>query len=485
MKTFAVLALLLAARLAAAQGALPWGQALSVPALAAAPNVALYYVASYSGVGTHTNYDMAMRAAGAFLAANPKTPTYLVLGPELYETCDDAALPAVSMGGGKTATVSIIGYGSNVSSLSKNPGCGSAPATLYVSGTGAGAIQSATFQGFAVSANHLDSAACGFYGMQNSTLLDVSCGNAKPGADHEIEFGSVQYGNIGEDYGLTVYNLKALDDVGVGKGAEVTPLWNGALLSGGTVVSGGSKAYTQQYTRVQLIGPDLATCSVVPTAAVSVSGIESAKFNNLSATTYGAVTGITVANPGKCASTDQLYFLIQDGVPVTYGMKFTNLNMSHVWNLETTASAMYAEGWLPNSGNNTIFGEHPYTNQTIQILENGQGNKHTSAFFDSPGQFGAEIGGRAGQFTDAIFSWDGSTYLGSSGYLLTGPVGGYGSWTIQNSQCTDNSNGFVSVVTGQGALPSTSSPPSGVTLNDIEACDGSLAVHWPTQVSSN
>jgi hypothetical protein len=484
MKVFAGLAVLVMAPFACAQGALPWGQALSVPALDAMPNVALYYVASYSWVGTHTDYDMARQAADAFLKSNPETPTYLVLGPGGYQTCDDVPLPAVAKGGGETATVSIIGYGSNVSSIMKRAGCGTASSTLSVSGTSVGAVEGATFQGFTVNANHLDPAACGFYGMEDSMVLDVACGNAVPGADHEMEFGAVVAGNAGQDAGLNLYNLKAFDTVGTGKGALITPVWNGTALTSGTLVSGGTKAYTQQYARVQIIGANVSTCSSLPTATVQVASTATTSFSNLPTTNYGEITGITVTNAGVCASTDQLYLLVQDGVPVTYGMKFTNLNMSHAWNLETTAAAAYAEAWMPASQNNTIFGEHAYTNQTIQIGEYGNANKHTSAFFDGAGEYGAEIRGRSGRFVDSIFSWDGSSYLGSSGYLVDGAAGSYAGWTVGNSQCTDSIGDFVSVMTGQGVLQPGAAPPAGVSLADIEACDGSLVVNWPTLVGS-
>ncbi len=485
MKQHISIAFLLVSQMASAQGALPWGQAVSVPALAAQSDVALFYVAAYKWTGAHTDYDMARQAADAFLTMNPQTPTYVVLGPAAYQTCDDVALPVVSTGSGASATVSIIGYGSNVSSLTKRTGCAANNATFTVRESTTGAVRNALFQGFTVSAGHIDAAACGFYGMSGGTVFDVGCGDAIPGADHEVEFGDQDGRAAGQDYNVLIYNLKAFDTVGAGKGALLTPLWNGSALVGATLVNGGTKQYTQQYTRAQVIGPDLASCTTVPTVTPRVSTVGSVRFPNLPATTYGYVTGITIANPGNCASTGQLYILVQDGVPVANGMKFSNMVMSHAWNLETTASAIYGEAWMPLSGNNTTVGEHIWTNQTIQIAEYASGNKHINAYLDGPGTYGAAIYGHSGSFTNPVFTWDGPTYVGSSGYLLGGAAGAYGGWLIRNSQCTDSSADFVSVTTSKGILSAADTAPSGTTLNDIEACDGTNAINWPTQVNAN
>jgi hypothetical protein len=195
---------------------------------------------------------------------------------------------------------------------------------------------------------------------------------------------------------------------------------------------------------------------------------------------YGFVTGATVIKAGSCSKTAQIYILIQDGVPVMYGMKFTNMVMSRVWNLESTASSYYGEAWLRSSVRNAIVGEHTYTNQTIQVLEYGALNSHFNAFFDSPGEYGAVIYGESGSFSNSIFSWDSTTYLAASGYYLGSAT--YQKWAITNSQCTNSSANFVSMTTPPGPLLATDPPPSGVTFKDIENCNGTNVVDWPTQV---
>lgn len=468
-------------RMVAAQGVLPWGeQAVSAPKLATQAGSALFYVASYTGVGTHTDYDMARQAADAYLTHNPQMPTYLVLGPAQTQTCDAVPLPSIPLGNGYSTTVAIIGYGSNVSNIIKKIGCAPSTATLRVSESTNGQIIDALFQGFTVSANHVDNAACGFYGMLSGTILDVSCGNAAPGADHELEFGSLD--GMGQVHGLSIMNLKAFDNVGSGKGAILTPIWTGGKLTGLTVSSGGTKMYTQQYIRARVVGLGLSSCTSVPTLAVSVSTLASVTFTPLPTTLYGYVTGATVTNPGNCSETSKLHIMIQDGVPGLYGMKFTNLSDSRIWNLESTASSYYGEGWLRSSGKNTIIGEHTFTNQTIQILEYGALNRHFNAFFDGPGQYGAAIYGKSGSFNNSVFSWDSGAYLASAGYLLGSAPGVYQKWIITNSQCTNSTTNFMSITTAEGALLASDPAPLGVTLNDIENCDGTNSVDWPTTV---
>jgi hypothetical protein len=265
----------------------------------------------------------------------------------------------------------------------------------------------------------------------------------------------------------------------------LTPTWSGKALTGVSVVSGGTKKYTQQYTRGKIIGPGLSSCSSIPILSLGVTNTQQGTFNNLPTVNYGYVVGGTVTSGGNCTDTSDLYVLVQDGVPVSYGMKFTNLQMSHVWNLESTASAMYGEGWMPASGNNSITGEHTYTNQTVQIMEAGTANKHANAFFDGPGQYGAAIYGRAGSFTNAIFSWDSQTYVGSAGYLFAANPSTYSRWIISNSQCTDSSPNFVSVIDTAGIVSSSDTLPAGISLQDIEACDGTNSIDWPTSVSTN
>jgi hypothetical protein len=469
------------ARMAVAQGALPWGgPALSVPLLATQPGVAMFYVSSYTWVGVHTDYDMARQAADAYLTENPETPTYLVLGPAQTQTCDDVPLPSVSLGNGTSSTVSIIGYGSRVSNIIKRVGCAASSATLRVSESANGPVINAWYQGFTVSANHIDGAACGFYGLANSTLLDVACGNAVPGADHELEVGNLDANSMGEVRNISIMNLKAFDNVGGGKGAILTPQWSAGRLAAVVLGSGGAKMYSQQYTRAQLVGPGLSSCSIVPTLTPVMSSLGAVNYPSLPTVHYGYVTGATITNPGNCSNTGQLYILIQDGVPVLYGMKFSYMVMSHVWNLESTASSYYGEAWLRDSVKNLIIGEHTYTNQTIQIREYGALNNHVNAYFDGPGEYGAVIDGKTGSFSNSIFSWDSATYPLAVGYYLG--VGFYQAWTISNSQCTNSTVNFTSIETAQGPLLAPASAPSGVSLKDIERCDGSNSVDWPTQV---
>jgi hypothetical protein len=478
-----IFALFIIARMASAQGALPWGvQAVSVPQLASKAGVVLFYVSSYKWIGTHTDYDMARQAADAYLNDNPQTPTYLVLGPAQTQTCDSMALPSISLGNGTSATVSIIGYGSNVSNIIKRVGCAPGTATLSVSESANGSVTHALFQGFTVSANHIDNAACGFYGMASSTIFDVACGNAAPGADHEVEFGNLDPSSMGRTRSLYIMNLKAFDNVGSGGGAILTPVWSGGGLASVTVNSGGTKMYTQRYVRAQLVGPGLSSCTSVPTLTPIVSSLASVNYPPLPTTYYGYVTGVTITSPGSCSNTSQLYILIQDGIPVLYGMKFTNMIWSHVWNLESIAASHYAEGWLRSSFSNSITGEHPYAGQTIQILEYGALNEHFNAFFDGPGEYGAVIYGKSGSFINSIFTWNSATYPASSGYDLAAAPEVYQKWRITNSQCTNSTANFISITTAQGPLLATDPAPIGVTLNDIENCDGTKVVDWPTIV---
>lgn len=482
MKRYAVILLALA-RLAMAQGTLPWGKAISVPLLATEPGVQLFYVASYSWNGRHTDYDMARQAADAYVMANPAIPTYLILNPGESVTCDDVPLPSAALGNGKSATLSIVGYGSNVSTLLKGSGCGVSAATLAHGDPSGGPSTNAWYQGFTIDANRIDMAACGMYGLSASTFFDVSCGDAAPGADHEMEFGNSDANSAGLVSNVYLYNLKAFGSIGSGKGAVLTPVWTNGALTAATVANAGTKSYSQQYTRAQIVGPGLSSCAVVPTLVPIVSDLSSGNFSNIPPVTYGYLTGATITNPGSCSNTSQLYILIQDGLPVTYGMKFTNMTGSHIWNLESTATATYAEAWLQASGNNAIIGEHPYTNQTIEIADYSSGNKHTNAFFDSPGEFGALISAYSGSFVNSIYSWDSSSYTAASGYYFSGSPTAYSNWIVQNSQCTNSTANFISITTSAGPLANNAPAPAGVNLMDIEACDGTNSLNWAAQVS--
>jgi hypothetical protein len=220
----------------------------------------------------------------------------------------------------------------------------------------------------------------------------------------------------------------------------------------------------------------------VPTLTPIVSNLVSTNFPPLPTVNYGFVTGATINDPGSCSNTAQLYIIIQDGVPVMYGMKFTNIIMSRAWNLESTASSYYGEAWLRSSARNSVIGEHTYTNQTIQILEYGTSNNHVNAYFDGPGEYGAAIFGKSGSFSNSIFSWNSASYPLAVGYDLGALPGVYQAWAITNSQCTNSTANFTSIETAQGPLLATGPAPSGVSLNDIERCDGSNSVDWPTPV---
>jgi hypothetical protein len=477
-----LLAFSLSIGFAAAQTVLPWNNpALNVGiATSQQLNVdGVFFVANYISNGTHTDYDMARQAADAYAAANPWTGSLLVLKPTANQTCDAVPLPSLGTDGGKWGTTSIFGFGSGLSSIAKRTGCPQSVATFSHPDSPRGQLSRGWYQGFTVDANHIDSAACEIYGMSLTTFFDITCGNAMPGADHELDFGNRDANFVGWMDNVYIYNLRTFDTVGVGKGAILTPVWTGGALAGVTVTNPGTKKYTQQYTRAQIIGPDLATCSSVPTLTPIVSNIASTTFQNLPTVNYGYITDAAVMNPGNCTSTTNLYILIQDGVPVTYGMKFSNMADSHAWNLEAIGSTVYGEAWLRGSDNNSIFGEHPFANQTIQIAEYANGNKHINVFFDSPGAYGAGIYSQNGTFQNPTFSWDGGSYPGSSGYYFGVDQSIYKNWMISNSQCSSSTSNFVSITTTLGPLATTLPPPSGIKLRDIEACDGTTMLNWP------
>jgi hypothetical protein len=131
---------------------------------------------------------------------------------------------------------------------------------------------------------------------------------------------------------------------------------------------------------------------------------------------------------------------------------------------------------------NSIIGEHPYAGQPIQILEYGSSNVHVNAYFDGPGEYGAAIYGKSGTFINSVFAWNGANYPASAGYYLGAAPDVYQKWSITNSQCTNSSANFISITTAQGPLQATDPAPSGVSLHDIENCDGSNSVDWPTVV---
>ena len=427
------------------------------------PQPGVFYVTTYSASGTHTDYDMARQAADAYATANPWTGSILVLKPTADVTCDAVPLPSL----GLLSTTSIIGAGSGTSSIVKSAACPASAATLRHDDSPNGDLSSGLYQGFTVDANHVDSAACEFYGMNLTTFIDVACGNAAAAADHELEFGNQDANNFGWMDNIYIYDLKTFDSVIGGGGAVLTPVWDLGTLRSVAVSSGGTTPYTSQYTRAQLTGADISTCSSVPTLTLT-----------LNSSSY--INGAVITNAGSCESTARIYILVQDGTPTMYGMKFTNMADSHVWGLQASNSATYGEGWLIGSSNNSIYNEHPDSNQLIQITDNGNGNRHISPVFSNPGGYAAAIYSQNGTFQNAILTWDNGSYVAASGYFVGNDPRVFQDWTIQNSQCgTTSSSNFIPLTTRSGLLSANNPLPVGVKPQNIEACDGTNVVDWP------
>jgi hypothetical protein len=426
----------------------------------------VFVVNDYSSSGTHTDYDMARQAADAYAAANLTTGSILVLKPTVNLTCD--AVPIPSLGAG--ATTSIIGFGSGSSSIVKETDCAASAATFQHQDSPNGVLSRGWYQGFTVDASHVDLAACEMYGMSQTTFIDVSCGNAMANADHELEFGNHDANLVGWMPEIYVYDLKTFDSVVGGKGAVLTPVWGGGTLASVTVANGGTNAYSSQYTRAQLIGPDLATCSVVPQITPTLGP------NSL-------VNGATVTTAGSCQSTTHIFIQVQDGTPATYGMKFSNMADSYLWNLKATGATTYGEGWLSGSNNNSIYNEQPSSNQMIQITDNANGNRHITPVFVNPGEYAAAIYSQNGTFQNATLKWDSSSYVGASGYFAGNDPRVFQDWAIQNSQCPNSSiTNFLPLTTRAGVLSSTNPVPPGVKPQNIQACDGTNSIHWAVTV---
>jgi hypothetical protein len=422
----------------------------------------IFFVTDYSASGTHTDYDMARQAADAYAAANLWTGSVLILKPAANVTCDAVPLPSL----GRSSTTSIIGAGSGISRIVKSAGCLASAATLRHDDAANGPLSRAWYQGFTVDANHLDLAACEFYGMALTTFLDVACGNAVANADHELEFGNHDPNSVGWMDNIYIYDLQTFDSVIRGSGAVLTPVWASGGLRAVTVSNGGTHPYTAQYARAQLTGADISTCSSVPKVTVT-----------LNSRSY--IDGATVTNAGACQSTAHLSILIQDGTPVTYGMKFSNMADSHVWGLQATNSSTYGEGWLSGSANNSIYNEQPDGNQLIQITDNANGNRHINLLFIDPGGYAAAIYSQNGTFQSAVLSWDNSTYVAASGYFIGNDPRVFQDWTIQNSNCGSiSSNNFIPITTRDGTLSANNPLPAGVKLQNIEACDGTNDMDW-------
>jgi hypothetical protein len=439
------------------------GLAAETPLLGSTPaQPGIFYVTAYSASGTHTDYDMARQAADAYAVKNLWTGSVLVLKPTANITCDAVPLPSLGM----TSTTSIIGAGSGVSSIVKGAGCLASAATLRHDDSPNGELSRAWYQGFTVDANHVDLAACEIYGMSLTTFLDVACGNAVASADHELEFGNRDPDSVGWMDNIYIYDLKTFDSVIGGSGAVLTPIWASGTLSGVTVSNAGTSPYTAQYARAQLTGADISTCSSVPTLKLT-----------LNSRSY--IDGATVTNAGSCQSTAHIYILVQDGTPVTYGMKFTNMADSHVWGLQATNPATYGEGWLIGSNNNSIYNEQPDANQLIQITDNANGNRHINLLFINPGGYAAAIYSQNGTFQNALLIWDNRSYIAASGYFIGNDPRVFQDWMIQNSNCgSTGSSNFIPITTRDGALSANNPLPPGVKLQNIEACDGTNKVDW-------
>ncbi len=423
----------------------------------------VFYVSAYSANGNHTDYDMARQAADAFAAGAYSPGSVLVLKSGVNTTCDAVPLPSL----GSASTTSIIGWGSAVSSIVKDPNCPGSAATLQHKDSPNGALSRGLYQGFTVDASHHDLAACEMYGMSLTTFLDVACGDAVANADHVLEFGNRDANSVGWMDNIYAYDLKTFDSVVGGLGAVLKPVWGGSVLTGVTVVSGGSRGYTSQYVRAQIIGSDLVTCSVVPQLTPTRDA-------------HALINGATITNAGSCQSTAHLFILIQDGTPATYGMKFTNIADSHFWDLRATSATTYGEGWLAGSHNNSIYNEQPSAGQLIQITDTANGNRHVNPVFTDPGEYGAAIYSQNGTFQNATFKWDTGAYIGSSGYYAGNDPRVFQDWMIQNSHCSNTSGQFVAVTTRAGLLSNTNPVPGGLRLQSIQTCDGSNATQWAT-----
>jgi hypothetical protein len=427
------------------------------------PQPGVFYVSTYSASGTHTDYDMARQAADAYAVANHWTGSILVLKPTVNMTCDAVPLPSL----GLSPTTSIIGAGSGVSSVVKSAACPASAATLLHGDSPNGALSSGWYQGFTVDANHVDSAACEFYGMNLTTFIDVACGNATAAADHELEFGNHDANNFGWMDNIYIYNMKTFDSVIGGGGAVLTPVWGLGALRSVAVSNGGTSAYTSLYARAQLTGADISSCSSVPTLTLTVNS-----------SSY--IGDAVITNAGSCERTARIYILVQDGTPTMYGMKFTNMADSHVWGLQAANSATYGEGWLTGSNNNSIYNETPGSNQLIQITDNGNGNRHIGPVFSNPGGYAAAIYSQNGTFQNAILTWDNTSYVAASGYFAGNDPRVFQDWTIQDSRCgTTSSSNFISLTTRSGMLSANNPLPAGVKPQNIEACDGTKTVDWP------
>jgi hypothetical protein len=406
---------------------------------------------------------MARQAADAYSAQYSwSTGSVLILKPGQNFTCDAVPLPSL----GNQSTTSIIGAGSGVSSIVKSPGCSPGAATLRHSDSPNGALSRGLYQGFTVDANHIDAAACEMYGMSLTSFIDVSCGNAAANADHELEFGNRDANSVGWMDNIYIYSLKTFDSVVPGAGAVLAPVWNGSALSSVRLINGGTSNYTGIYTRAQVFGPDLATCTSIPTITPMLNANKK-------------ISGAMVNSAGSCASTTHLYIVVQDGTPVTYGMKFSNMADSHAWQLQALGETTYGIAWMMGSNNNSIANEAPNSGELYGMYDNANGNRHLTPVFKNPAGYAAVIWSQNGTVQSPLLTWGNSTYQAASGYLLGNDRHVYHDWVINDSTCGSTSSAnFLPIVTQRGVLSSSNGVPAGARPQNIEACDGTDAIHW-------
>jgi len=408
---------------------------------------------------------MARQAADAYTTTPYVKGSVLILKSGVNDTCDAVPLPTLA----NNVTTSLLGSGSKISSIVKKQGCPPTKATLSHNDPSNGALSHGVYEGFTVDANHIDAAACEFYGMSLTTVMDVACGNAVAGSDHELEFGNRDANSTGWMDNIYIYSLKTFDSVQAGSGAALAPVWFLGSMNAVTLANPGTLPYTSQYVRAQVYGPDTATCSRLPTLVPTLDSDHH-------------VSGAVITDRGSCASTNHIYILVQDGTPITYSMKFTNMADSHAWTLAATNAATYGVGWLDGSNNNSIYNELAGGNQVIAITDNGNGNRHVNPVISDPLGYAVGIYSQNGTFANVALTWTASNgFLAASGYYLGNDHRVYHDWAIDGSKCIGNASAdFVPIVTENGLFSAAHPLPAGVKPQNIEDCDGTGSMAWAT-----
>jgi hypothetical protein len=191
------------------------------------------------------------------------------------------------------------------------------------------------------------------------------------------------------------------------------------------------------------------------------------------------ISGAMVNSAGSCASTTHLYIVVQDGTPVTYGMKFSNMADSHAWQLQALGETTYGIAWMMGSNNNSIANEAPNSGELYGMYDNANGNRHLTPVFKNPAGYAAVIWSQNGTVQSPLLTWGNSTYQAASGYLLGNDRHVYHDWVINDSTCGSTSSAnFLPIVTQRGVLSSSNGVPAGARPQNIEACDGTDAIHW-------